>query len=578
MGMDILNIVFIAVGIAGAVWSFIGIIKGVRKGEVGLDILAVVAIVSTLLVGEYLASAVVVVMVLTGDFLEDYATKQAEKELSALISNSPETAIREDGSQIPASDVKVGDILLVQPGGVVAVDGVAIENCTLNEASLTGESLPVNKVIGDQVLSGSVSEGLFKMKVTHLATDSAYQRITQLVELAKDQKPSTVKMADQVSIPFTIVSLLIAAIAWAITGEPLRFAEVLVLATPCPLLIAAPVAFLAGLSKAASKGVIIKGGTVIEVLSRTKILAFDKTGTLTQGRPSYERIELTVSATIDEVQALRYAASLEKLSPHVLAQAIVNENREPLFEVQDLKEITGVGVEANVNGIRVQVGKPTHNVPLQGGETVVELVVGGVDTAHIFLRDQIRPEVPDTIKKLRKLGVRRLIMLTGDKQETARFIADQAGLDVSDVRSSLLPHQKFEAVAGLKSVCSLNKDCKQVNQSPKTAIGMVGDGVNDAPVLAASDVGIAFGGDGSSAATQSADVVLQKNDFELVYESLAISRNTMSIAKQSMIGGITLSVVLMLVAAFGFIPAVIGAILQEVIDVFAIVNGIRARL
>ncbi|MDR1861823.1 MAG: cadmium-translocating P-type ATPase [Candidatus Ancillula sp.] len=578
-----LDIICILVGVAGAFWSAWGLIQRLRQKILGLDILALVAIISTLVVGEYLASALVVVMVLTGDLLEDYTTKRAEKELSALISRAPQFAYRvseggapNDAEKVDVAQVKVDDILVVRPGEVVPVDGVALESATLDESSLTGESLPVEKQVGDEVLSGSTSSSLFKFRAARLAVDSTYQQISELVALAKDSKPATVRTADRVSIPFTVIAFIIGGIAWAVSGEPIRFAEVLVLATPCPLLIAAPVAFLAGLSKVAKRNIIVKGGTVFENLSKTRVVAFDKTGTLTQGQPVFDRIEIVDTSVVDKEEALQFAASLEQYSNHVLARSIVEEyytnNHKPLLEVADFSETVGTGLEGNLNGKHVQIGKPRHEVKVNAGEIVVELFVSGFDCAHIFLKDKIRDDAPRTIKMLRKMGVDRIVMLTGDKRDTAAFVAQEAG--ILDVRSSLLPHQKYEAVEGLKARCVLHEKCSKLNHTFKVA--MVGDGVNDSPVLAAADVGIAFGSRGASAATQSADVVLQKDDILLVPEVFAISKRTMRIAKQSMIGGIALSVGLMFVAAFGVIPAVIGAILQEVIDVVAIANGIRA--
>lgn len=605
-GMYWFDVICIIVGVVGAIWSLIGIIKGIKEHEFGLDVLALVAIISTLLVGEYFASVIVVVMTLTGDFLEDYASRQAEKELTKLISATPEVAhlvinnSEHNTEDVMVADVKVGDILQVLPGEVVPVDGEALNETVLDEAALTGESLPVNKVAGDTVLSGSVCSALFTMRATALATDSSYQKISQLADMAKSIKPSYVKLANTISIPFTIVSFIIAILAAFISGELLRFAEVLVLATPCPLLIAAPVSYLAGLSHAAKDGIIIKGGSVLERLSRVKIVAFDKTGTLTNGKPEFDRIELTdegIMLGYDDAKVLQIVASLEKTSTHILGSAIVrhfcSSVAEPSFiEVLNFAESVGRGVTGEVvlpwdsSGIRhhIWVQKPHHELKTNPGETVVELIVSGKDIAHIILRDHLRENVHQIIKDLRSIGVRHIVMLTGDNPETANYIASSVG--ISDVRSSLLPHQKQEAVLGLEHACVLHSsgvktDCEHIDDVRRAgkspAVAMVGDGVNDAPVLMAADVGIAFGARGSSAATQSADIVLEHDDFKLVYNCFETSKRTMTIARQSMIGGITLSIILMLVAAFGFIPAVIGALLQEVIDVIAICNGLRAR-
>lgn len=582
--MSIFDIVCIVLSVAGVIYALKGIVESLKEKNFGLDILAIVAILACLLLGEYLAAVVVVIMTLTGDFLEDYAGKRAEKELTALIDKTPDKAHRLDGSDVSAKDVQVGDTLRVLPGELVPVDGEALEQTYLDESSLTGESMPVLKCVGEAVLSGSLANDTFTLRATQTADESSYQKITHLVEMARDSKAPAVRLANTISIPFTLVSLTIASLAWAISGEAIRFAEVLVLATPCPLLIAAPVAFLAGLSRAAKVGIIVKGGGTLEKLARVKTMAFDKTGTITNGTPEYDRVELTNEGAEkgwNEQKVLQYAASLEHFSNHIFAKTITAQNQQPMLSVENVKEEFGNGVLGEIAGERVAVQKPPHSMQIQPGETAVELMFAGVDIAHIILVDHIREDAQSSVEKIRRLGVRRMLMLTGDKRETAYHIAQQVG--ISHVHSSLLPHQKYEIVAGLEQGCALKEDCNfesdtqySATKSKGAQVAFVGDGVNDAPVLMAADVGIALGAKGSSAASQSADVVIMRDTFALVPRSLEISKRTMRIAKQSMIGGITLSVGLMLVASFGFIPAVVGAMLQEVLDAFAIVNGIRA--
>jgi heavy metal translocating P-type ATPase len=566
------------------VYNCVEIIKGLKNKEFGLDILALVAIIATLLVHEYFASVVVVMMTLTGEFLEHFASKQAEKELTALIDKTPRTAHSAESiadaqnslfQNVDVNEVQTDDILVILPGEIVPVDGVALSGSEVDESSLTGESLPVEKNDGDEVLSGSVVGGsTLIMRVSKPAVDSAYQQIVELVKQAKEEKAPAVRMADQVSIPFTFVSLLIAGAAWFLSGEPVRFAEVLVLATPCPLLIAAPVAFLGGLGNAAKRGIIIKGGGTLEKLSRAEVIAFDKTGTITSGNLIYDHIQI-LQTQYSEEQILSFCLAIENSSVHVIAKALVNSvsAKFPGLQVplaSNVEENVGVGMRGDVDGKKIFVGKVQHDIDVIAGETVIELQINGDDIAHIFLRDQVRPESAATIEHIRNLGVKHLLMLTGDKKATAEHIAQE--VQINDVRSHLLPHQKLEIVQGLRYSCSLHSAGHS-----KGSIVMVGDGINDAPVLAAADVGIALGASGNTAASNSADVVIMKNDFSLVAQSVELSKRTMNIAQQSMIGGIAISVTLMVVAAFGFIPAVAGALLQEVIDVVSICNGVRAK-
>lgn len=587
--LSVLDIICIGVSVAGVLYALKGILASLKEKNFGLDILAIVAIIACLMLGEYIAAVVVVVMTLTGDFLEEYAGKRAEKELTALIDKTPDKAHLEDGTDILAKDVAVGDTLRVLGGEMVPVDGEALAEIYLDEASLTGESMPVLKCVGEAVLSGSVASETFTMRATQTADDSSYQKITHLVELAKESKAPAVRLANTISIPFTLVSLTIASAAWAISGESLRFAEVLVLATPCPLLIAAPVAFLAGLSRSAKSGIIVKGGGTLERMARVKTIAFDKTGTITNGAPEFDRVDLTdigAQAGWTPEKVLQYAASLEHFSNHIFAKTITNQNQLKMLDVQNVKEEFGNGVIGYIADERVAVQKPPHSLDINPGETAVELMVAGKDIAHIILVDHIRVDAASSVERIRELGVQRMLMLTGDKRETALHIAKQVGID--HVHSNLLPHQKYEIIQGLENAgskgCAIREDCGLDESSTKydateskgAQIAFVGDGVNDAPVLMAADVGIALGAKGASAASQSADVVIMRDTFALVPKSLEISKYTMRIAKQSMIGGIALSIALMLVASFGYIPAVFGAMLQEVLDAAAIINGIRA--
>jgi len=441
------------------------------------------------------------------------------------------------------------------------------DGAALDESSITGESLPVWRDAGDEVLSGAVNGGsVIRMRATATAADSQYQTIIDLVRAAADSKAPFVRLADRVAVPFTLVAFTIGALAWIFSGEPTRFAEVLVVATPCPLLIATPVAFIAGMSRAAADGVIIKNGGVLELLSRVRTVAFDKTGTLTQGTPRVDRVEV-VTGTADEV--LAGGAALEQDSAHVLARAIVDEAALRDIVVGDAVEVDEVvahGIQGRLDGSLIAAGKlsfvspdATHDWdPLAAGETAVYVARDSVLLGRIVLTDELRPEVPLTIQRLRTLGVVQTVMLTGDAQDTADKIARMAGVD--ETRAALLPAGKVAAIS-------------QLSPGP---VMMVGDGINDAPVLAAADIGIAMGARGATAASESADAVILVEDIGRAADVVQISQRTLRIAYQSIGLGIGLSVVLMLVASTGVLPAIAGAALQEVVDVVAILNSLRA--
>ena len=556
-------------------WSMV---QDLVHGKVGLDVLAVIAIVSTVVVGDFAAALVVVLMLTGGEALEDYASNRAQAELAALLAGRPQEATLDDGGtlrRVPADQVVAGDVVVVRPGEVVPVDGTLVTATgVFDESSLTGESLPVTRSAGDDVLSGTVvGADLVRVRATATAADSQYQQIVDLVRGAAESRPEFVRLADRWSVPFTVVSLLIAGVAWAASGDPMRFAQVLVLATPCPLLIAAPVAFLSGTNRATRHGIIVKTAATLEQLARIRTVALDKTGTITRGAPEVVRIVAAAGHTEDEV--LRLAASAEQASAHVLAHAVVAGVRARGLApaaADGLREVVGSGVEARVHDAghdrTVVVGKvgyvrslaPEALAPaLEPGELAVLVAVDGAYAGAVVLADALRPDAADTIRALRDGGVRHVMMLTGDAQVTAHHVAAEVGID--DVRAGLLPADKVAAVA---------------SADPRPVL-MVGDGVNDAPVLAAADVGVAMGARGSTAASQSADVVLLHDRVSDVSRSTRIARDTVSIAKQSIWLGIGLSVFLMLVAAFGVIPAVIGALLQEVVDLVTILNGLRAR-
>ena len=548
-------------------------IRAMMRGHVGLDVLAVTAIIATVVVGEYWASIVIVLMLAGGEALEDYAAGRAERELSSLLEHVPQVAhrYRADGSleDVPASEVRVGDRLLVRPSEIVPVDATLQSTFgAFDESSLTGESMPVEKVDGDSVMSGSINgPAAVDIIATAVAAESQYQRIVELVKEAKGSKAPLVRLADRYAVPFTLVAYGIAGVAWWLGGDAQRFAEVLVVATPCPLLIGAPVAFMAGMSSAAKSGIVVKNAGTLERLARAKTVAFDKTGTLTHGTPRVVAIE-PVGMTADELLVL--VGSAEQYSSHVLAGALrdaVAERELPLREATDAHQVETHGVEAVIAGRRVFVGKPKYvaansigapELDLAAGEAAIYVSIDGRFAGSITLRDEIRPDAPATLRALRDLNVNHIMMLTGDIEPVARHVGAELGID--DVRAECLPEDKVTAVR---------------DAEPRPVV-MVGDGVNDAPVLAVSDVGIAMGAKGSTSAAESADVVILIDDVSRVARAVSIGHRTVTIALQSIWWGIGFSVALMGVAAAGFLPAIAGAAAQEAVDLIAILGALRA--
>ena len=548
-------------------------VKSLIAGQVGLDVLAVTAILATVIVGEFWASLVIVLMLTGGEALEDYAEGRAERELSSLLEHVPQIAhrYRADGTteDIAASRVAVGDRLLVRPSEIVPVDAtLATTGGTFDESTLTGESLPVEKLDGDAVMSGSINgSGAVDIVATSIAADSQYQRIVALVSEAKESKAPLVRLADRYAVPFTLVAYAIAGAAWWVSGDAGRFAEVLVVATPCPLLIGAPVAFMAGMSSAAHSGIVIKHAGTLERLARAKTIALDKTGTLTHGTPRVVAVN-PVAMSADDLLVL--VGSAEQYSAHVLAGALraaVAERGLPLRDVVDAHDVATHGVQAMIGGKTVFVGKPKYveeiatNVPpldLQPGEAAIYIAIDGQFAGSVTLRDEIRRDAAATLSALRKLGVRHVMMLTGDIRPVAEHVGRELGID--DVRAECLPEDKVNAIR---------------EATPRPVV-MVGDGVNDAPVLAVSDVGIAMGAKGSTSAAESADIVILLDDISRVARAISIGQRTVTIALQSIWLGIAFSLALMAWAALGQLPAIIGAALQEVVDLISILGALRA--
>ena len=561
------------------VWTLIGMMRDVLRGHFGLDVLAVVAMVATLAVGEYAASLIIVLMLAGGEALEDYAGRRAKRELTALLDRSPQIAHLMSRAGLPASDqatdiaadeVRIGDTLLVRPSEIVPVDGVLLSDSgAFDESSLTGESMPVSRAAGEEVLSGAINGSrAVRIRAVRRSADSQYQQIVALVRDAQDSRAPVVRLADRFAIPFTAVSLVIAGAAWGLSGDPTRFAEVLVLATPCPLLIAAPVAFLGGLSRAAKAGIIVKGGAVMEQLARARSAAFDKTGTLTQGRPALVEVRATPGFTADEV--LQLSASAEQYSSPVLAEGIRRAAAERGLSLEhgtDAREVATNGVVAQIGGRSVAVGKPAYiaslapdaeRTPLQPGQAAAYVAIDGRYAGALVLADDPRPESLAVVTWLRGNGIERVVMLTGDAHATAESIAHDVG--ITDIHAELLPPEKVHLAAQLR---------------PRPVL-MVGDGVNDAPVLAAADVGIAMGAKGATAAGDAADAVILKDSLAGVADAVAIGRHTLRVAYVAIWIGIAISIALMLVATTGLIPAVAGALIQELVDLATILYALRA--
>ena len=645
-----------------------GMIDDLRHGQVGVDVLAVVAILSTVAVAEYWASWAVMLMITSGEAIEEYAQAKAERSLTALMEAAPQTAhvvnlpgvgrgsaadkgdssdgFRRVGSAsaaaaahrfdtVPVEQVQLGDVLMVLPGETVPVDGELLSGtATLDLSNINGEPVPREVFAGARVMSGAVNgSSALTMRATQVAADSQYQRILELVASAQESRPAVVKTADRLAVPFTVLSLVIAGVAWAVSGVPTRFAQVLVLATPCPLLIAAPVAYIAGTGRLASAGVLIKAQDVLENLGRVTQVFFDKTGTLTVKQPQVVRVEMLpgAAAQLDGDHVLMMAGVVESYSVHILSKGIAKAGTEAMARlrrqsendgrpcpesdavwfgvgrehpvVKGINEEAGKGVSGEVNGHVVRVGRlsfaaagkdgfltagnadptgPRHDLRpgteaaggteediltrfglLRPDEMASYVSIDGQLIARIVLRDVPRANARTALAKLHALGVARLAMLTGDKRASADIIANEVGID--EVHAELFPEDKVAAV-------------KSAAEDGNAVTMMVGDGVNDAPVLAVADIGVAMTDGTSTAASESAQVVIMTDDIAAVPRAIAIARRTKRVMLQAVIVGLALAVIGMIVAAFDLIPVVVGAFLQEAIDVVSILWALTALI
>lgn len=585
---------------APVVWKTV---RGMVRGEFAADVVAMLAIVTAVIMGEYFAGVIIVIMQTGGEALEVYSLRRASSSLTSLLARAPSKAFRKtQGSMVEISvdAVQIGDVLMVRANDLIPVDGMLLaDQAEVDEAALTGEPLARPKKNGDLLLSGSVNVGdAFDMRATKLSTDSQYARIVELVRKAQAEKPPLQRLADKYAVWLTPVTLLMCALGWWITGDVQTILAVLVVATPCPLILAVPVAVISGINRAAKAGIIVKGGTAIEQIGQATAVVFDKTGTLTLGVPVFKNVVLFDSpaskhppsnqpngasntasngaANLDQHDLLRLAGSVEQLSTHLLGRTLATAAQQqfgPLDMPDNFREIPGKGIEADLDGHRVLIGSPAflveqtkQSIPAQHEPTddaiVTYIAVNGSPKGMAFFDDQMRPGVAELLKRLRTLGVQRIVMLTGDNVKHATVIGQQAGVD--QVEANLLPEDKVHAVEQLKLTYPI--------------VAMIGDGINDAPALATATVGIAMGAHGTGISAEAADIVLLVDDVSKVAEAMAIGQHMVKIAKQSIFVGLGLSLSFMVLAAFGFIAPVMGALLQEVIDAAVILNALRAAL
>ena len=550
----------------------------VRHGRIGVDVIALLAMAGALILDEYLAGAMIALMLSGGQALEAYADRRARRELSSLLQRAPRSAHRYEAAglvTIPIEEVRAGDRLLVKSGEVVPVDGRVAATAVVDESAVTGEAVPVARGPGDAIRSGTVNAAAaFEIRAVSTASDSTYAGIVRLVEAAGSSKAPFVRLADRYALLFLPLTLALSAAAWLVSGDPVRALAVLVVATPCPLILAAPVAIVAGISRAAARGVIVKGGGALETLARAQTLIFDKTGTLTAGTPTVSQVEAAPGHLPDEI--LRRAASLDQVSAHVFATVLVSEaHRRGLtltFPVNPV-EAPGRGLRGRVDGHDVALGKREwvsgadatgfgHRLARHSavdGSSTVFVSIDGELAGAVVLADSIRSDTPRTMRELRRAGIRRVVMATGDHPEVALGIGEAIGADA--VLSERSPEEKVDTVR---------------LESRRGISVMVGDGINDAAALAAADVGVAMGARGATATSEAADVVILVDRLDRLAEAMEIARRSRRIALQSVIAGMGLSLIAMGFAAVGRLAPVAGAVLQEVIDVAVILNALRA--
>jgi heavy metal translocating P-type ATPase len=570
------------IGGAPVVWNTL---RGVLRKQFAADIVAMLAIIAAILMDQAFAGVVVVLMQSGGEAIEDYGLRRASSSLDALLARAPKIARRiKEGKieEVPVTEVEVGDQLVVRPGDIVPVDGTIVSGSSeIDESALTGEPLPKPKSIGDKVLSGSINTNLaFQLHADKQSSESQYSKIVELVKKAQEEKPPIQRLADHYAVYFTPITLAVAAIGFLITLNPVTILAVLVVATPCPLILATPIAVISGINRAAKRGIIVKGGAAIEQIGKAKAVAFDKTGTITYGTPFVEKI-ISIN-NLPSGETLYKAGCVAQLSSHVVSRAIADRAIEAFGKLEvpaNFKETPGAGVQGDVGGEHIAIGSRRFLEDIIGEEIAGRAIEDVIDETKshnrlltfvsidskpvgvIVFNDQIRAGVPSMIQKLHDLGIEETVMLTGDNSENGNAVGRAAGIRV--VESNLLPGQKADVLLKLKQ-----------KYDP---LIMVGDGINDAPALATATVGIAMGARGAGISAEAADMVLLVDDVTAVSDAVQIGQRMLKVAKQGIFIGLGSSLVLMGIAAFGLIPPAIGAMLQEVIDASVILNALRAR-
>jgi heavy metal translocating P-type ATPase len=552
--------------------------------HMGVDTIALVAMVGSLALGEELAGLIVGIMFTGGSTLEDIASTRARRELTALVQRAPKVAqLRVDDrvQEVAADQVRVGDVVVVRTGEVVSVDGTVLSaEAVVDTSTLSGEPLPERIARGMPVLSGVANAGApFEVRANRPAVDSAYAALVRLVEQAQAQRAPFVRMADRYAGFFLPATLLFAAAAWALSGDAVRALAVVVVATPCPLILAAPIALVSGLSRAARVGVIVKGAAAIETLGEARTVLFDKTGTLTVGTPDVR--EIVARGEVQASELLRLAASVDRMSAHALGQALVDAAGKAELELDvpsEIREEPGQGIVGAVGGHRVAVGSRTFlraaGVPPGEVASATTLSAYGSGEAHVLvgidghlggvlvMADELRPDADHIVERLRAEGVRHVAMVSGDRRSVAERVGRELGVD--RVYAEQSPPEKLEVVRSLRARAGLG------------TVVMVGDGVNDAPALALADLGIAMGAAGATVSSETADAVITVDRVDRVADALHVGRRALRIARQSVLAGMAMSIAAMGVAAAGYLPPVAGAFLQEVIDLAVILNALRA--
>ncbi|HVU77973.1 MAG TPA: heavy metal translocating P-type ATPase [Gaiellaceae bacterium] len=555
-------------------WS---VVRSLVRGDVGVDAIALVSMAGALGLGEYLAGAVIALMLAGGDALEEAAGERARRDLTALVERAPRSAlVRRGGTlvEVPIDEVAVDEVVVMRAGEVVPVDGMVVtDEAIVDESALTGEPLPATIRRGGSVRSGTAAAGsAFELRVLRPASESAYAGLVRLVTQAQMQRAPFVRLADRYALILLPVTAVVAAAAWASSGDPVRALAVFVVATPCPLILAAPIALMSGLSRAARAGVVVKGAGTIEQLGEAHSVLLDKTGTVTLGQPRLESIVCANGLAADET--LRLGASVDRLSAHPFAKALVaaaEERNLTLSMPEHVEEAFGDGVSGTVDGHSVLVGSGrwlrSHGVepllaPDLDGKAKALVAIDDRFAGVALIGDRIRADSAELLPKLRKVGVRHVALVTGDKESVADAVGEQLGVD--RVYAGQTPEQKVEVVRAVRAQPELRN------------VVMVGDGINDAPALAVADVGVAMGSAGATVSSETADAVVLVERVDRVADAIRISRRSLSIARQSVLVGLGLSFAAMGVAAAGYLPPVEGALLQEAIDVGVILNALRA--